>query len=125
MPAIPAGRDPEPGAFECAAGGLGQIDRGEHQIGLVEHADEVLAVARIDAGLAADRGIDLRQKACGQLHEIHAAPRDRRLVQFQPRVQADLHAGIRAIVRILHEIESRLAELLLLLEEALELLAGD
>ena len=35
---------------------------------------QVLAVARIDAGLAADRGIDLRQQRRRHLHEIEAAP---------------------------------------------------
>ena len=29
---------------------------------------------RIDAGLAADRGIDLRQQRCGNLDETHAPP---------------------------------------------------
>ena len=33
---------------------------------------------RVDAGLAADRGIDLRQERGRDLHEVHAAPRDRR-----------------------------------------------
>jgi hypothetical protein len=37
------------------------IGVGEHEIRLMEDADQVLAMARIDAGLAADRGIDLRQ----------------------------------------------------------------
>jgi len=35
---------------------------GEHQLRLVEGADEILAMRRIDAGLAADGGIDLRQQ---------------------------------------------------------------
>ena len=43
----------------------------------MEGADEVLAVARIDAGLAADRGIDLGQQRGRDLHEAHAAPHDR------------------------------------------------
>ena len=32
--------------------------------------------AAVDAGLAADRGIDLRQQRGRHLHEIHAAPHD-------------------------------------------------
>src|SRR5690606_28136140 len=46
--------------------------------GLVESADEVFAVARIDAGLAADRGIDLGEERGGDLDETHAAPGDGR-----------------------------------------------
>ena len=44
----------------------------------MEGAEQVLAVRRIDAGLAADRGIDLRQQRGRHLHEIDAAPQDRR-----------------------------------------------
>jgi hypothetical protein len=44
----------------------------------VEGADQVLAVRRVDAGLAADRGIDLRQQGGGDLHEAHAAAHGRR-----------------------------------------------
>ena len=40
---------------------------------LVERADQVLAVRRVDAGLAADAGIDLRQERGGNLNEAHAA----------------------------------------------------
>ena len=43
----------------------------------MEGADQVLAVRRVDAGLAADRGIDLRQQRRRDLHEVHAAPGDR------------------------------------------------
>ena len=43
----------------------------------MEGADQVLAVRRIDAGLAADRGIDLRQQGGRHLHEIDAAAQDR------------------------------------------------
>ena len=50
---------------------------GEDEARLMEGADEVLAVARIDAGLAADRGIDLGQERRRHLHEAHAAPHDR------------------------------------------------
>ena len=42
----------------------------------MEGADEVLAVARVDAGLAADRGIDLREERGRHLHEAHAAAHD-------------------------------------------------
>jgi hypothetical protein len=46
---------------------------GKHQPRLVEGADEVLAMTRVDAGLAADRGIDLRQQGRRDLDEIDAA----------------------------------------------------
>jgi hypothetical protein len=51
---------------------------GQHQLGLVESADQILAVRGIDTGLAPDRGIDLGQKRGRHLDEIHAAPGDRR-----------------------------------------------
>ena len=43
----------------------------------MERADQVLAVARVDAGLAADRRVDLRQQRRRHLHEIDAAPHHR------------------------------------------------
>src|SRR6185312_14465339 len=51
---------------------------GDHQNRLVKGADQVLAVARIDAGLAADRRVDLRQQRGRHLHEIDAAAYARR-----------------------------------------------
>ncbi len=44
----------------------------------MERADEVLALRRIDAGLAADGGVHLRQQRGRDLHEAHAAAQDRR-----------------------------------------------
>ena len=44
---------------------------------LVEGADQILALRRVDAGLAADGGIDLRQQRGRHLHEIDAAAQDR------------------------------------------------
>ena len=55
-----------------------RVGVGEDQGGLQESADEVLAMPRVDAGLAADAGIDLRQQGGRHLHEAHAAPCDRR-----------------------------------------------
>ncbi len=49
---------------------------GQNKLRLIEDADEVLAVRRVDAGLAADRRIHLRQERSRHLHEIHAAPHD-------------------------------------------------
>ena len=46
---------------------------GDDQHRLVEGADQVLAVRRVDAGLAADRRVDLRQQRRRHLHEIDAA----------------------------------------------------
>ena len=42
----------------------------------MEAADEVLAVPRIDAGLAANGEIDLRQQRRRDLHQAHAAFQD-------------------------------------------------
>ena len=39
----------------------------------MERADQILAVLGIDGGLAADRGIDLRQQRGGHLHVIETA----------------------------------------------------
>ena len=44
----------------------------------MKRAEQILAVRRIDSGLAADRGIDLRQQRGRHLHEIDAAAQDRR-----------------------------------------------
>ena len=44
----------------------------------MKRAEQVLALRRVDAGLAADRGIDLRQQRGRHLHEIDAAAQDRR-----------------------------------------------
>ena len=51
-------------------------DVGEHQARLVEGADQVLALPGVDAGLAADRGIDLGQQRGRHLHDADAAPQD-------------------------------------------------
>ena len=44
----------------------------------MEGTDKVLAMRRIDAGLAADGAVDLGEQAGGDLHEVHAAQQDRR-----------------------------------------------
>ena len=51
---------------------------GQHQPGLMEGADQVLAVPRVDAGLAADRAVDLGEQAGRDLHVRDAAQQDRR-----------------------------------------------
>ncbi len=51
---------------------------GDHQHRLMKRAEQVLALRRVDAGLAADRGIHLRQQRGRHLHEIDAAAQDRR-----------------------------------------------
>ena len=51
-------------------------DVGEHQARLVEGADQVLALPGVDAGLAADRGVDLGQQRGRHLHDADAAPQD-------------------------------------------------
>ena len=52
----------------------GRVD--QDQRGLVEAADQILARAGVDRGLAADRRIDLRQQGGGQLYEMAAALED-------------------------------------------------
>ena len=42
----------------------------------MEGADQVLALPGVDAGLAADRGIDLGQQRGRHLHHSDAAPQD-------------------------------------------------
>ena len=58
--------------------GIEERGIGQHQDRLMEGADEILAVRRIDRGLAADRGIDLRQQRGRHLHIIEPAPHHRR-----------------------------------------------
>ena len=62
---------------------------GQHHARLVERADQVLAALRVDPGLAADRGIHLRQQRGRDLHERQAAQGRRR---GEPRQIAD-HAA--------------------------------
>src|SRR6056297_4314571 len=54
-----------------------QAGIGEHQARLVEGADQILALRRVDPGLAADGGIDLGEQARRHLNEADAAPHDR------------------------------------------------
>ena len=49
----------------------------DHQNRLVKRADQIFSMRRVDAGLAADGGIDLRQQRGRHLHEIDAAAQDR------------------------------------------------
>ncbi len=62
-------------AGERLAPGQG-VEKGrvsDHQVRLMEGADQVLAVTRIDAGLAAHRAVDLRQQGGGNLDETRTA----------------------------------------------------
>ena len=45
------------------------IDIGQNQARLVERADQVLAMRGVDARLAPDRAVNLRQQRCRHLHE--------------------------------------------------------
>src|SRR4029077_13659801 len=58
--------------------GVEQRGVGDDEGRLMERADKVLAVPRVDRGLAADRGIDLRQQCGWHLHDIEPAAQDRR-----------------------------------------------
>ena len=53
--------------------GAQHLQVAHHQLRLVEGAYHVLAQRVVDAGLATDRRIDLRQQRGGQLHKRHAA----------------------------------------------------
>ena len=53
--------------------GRERADVGQHQPRLVKGADQVLALAGVDPGLAADRAVDLRQKGRRHLDEVQAA----------------------------------------------------
>ena len=67
----------EPGA-QLAVGQRRQaIGVDQHGARLVERADHVLAERMVDAGLAADRRVDLREQRGRHLHERHAALVDR------------------------------------------------
>ena len=46
----------------------------QHQRGLVKGPDQVFAMGRIDAGLAPNRGVNLRQQRGRHLHKSHPAP---------------------------------------------------
>ena len=62
------------GAKFARAQRVERADVGQHQRGLMKGADEVLAMRRIDRGLAADRGIDLREQESSESARS-AAPR--------------------------------------------------
>ena len=46
---------------------------GDHESGLVERANQVLAAGVVDAGLAADGRVDLGEQRRRQLHEVDSA----------------------------------------------------
>ena len=48
----------------------------QHEARLMEGADQVLAMPRVDAGFAADGGVDLGEQRRGDLHQAHAAFQD-------------------------------------------------
>ena len=49
---------------------------GQHEARLMESADQVLALRRVDARLAADGAVNLRQQRGRDLHEADAAAKD-------------------------------------------------
>jgi len=51
----------------------GSVDVRDDAFGLIERADQILAARMIDAGLAADRGVDLREQRGRNLHVADAA----------------------------------------------------
>ena len=97
------------------------IDVGQYQPRLVEAADQVLAPAGVDAGLAADGAVDLRQQGGRDLHEVDAAQHDR---GREPREVADYAAAQRHQRRAaLDARRQQLVDHLFQLFEALGLLA--
>ena len=77
--------------------GREHVGIGEHQARLMEAADQVLAVARVDPGLAADRAVDLGQQGGRDLHEIDATQQHRggetRDVADHPAAEGDQRAA--------------------------------
>ena len=71
---------------------------GHHQDRLVECADQVLALPRVDCGLAADGGIDLRQERGRHLDVIDAAANDRcgKAAEIADHAAAERHDDIAA-----------------------------
>ena len=95
---------------------------GQHEARLVEGADQVLALRRVDAGLAADGAVHLRQQRGRDLHEAHAAAQDGR---GEAGEVADHAAAERddEIAALEAQLEQALAQRLEL-AEALRRLAG-
>src|SRR3989338_9599391 len=58
--------------WEC----LKNIRVAQHQLGLIERPDKVLAQWMVDAGLSSNAGIDLRNKGRRHLHKRNAAQID-------------------------------------------------
>ena len=64
---------------EFAVGQGGERGRvGEHETRLVEGADEVLALRRVDRRLASDGAVHLRKQRRGDLHIVYASQQDGR-----------------------------------------------
>ena len=131
-----ANRHPQQGlAFRDHAGDRGEIV--EIGVTRLERADDrrvraefVETRGRFGRGCR-DRGevaeLDAAQRvALAQLAGVAqlAQARDGGRIELEPRMQADLHAGVGAVLGILDKIEARLTELLLRLEQPVKLGAG-
>src|SRR5262249_51061801 len=87
---------------------------GDDQDGLVESANLILSVSRVDAGLTADRGVDLRQQRGRHLHDRKTAAYDRcgksRAVAHQaaagrhPRVTALEGGGEQLLAHVFEQV---------------------
>ena len=64
---------PRPQAHSRGGSDDERLGVAQHRLGLPEGADEVLALGQVDAGLAADGGVDLRQQRGGDVHVRRAA----------------------------------------------------
>ena len=102
----------EPGAVFALGQCIQHGGIGEHGEGLMEAADQVLAADQIDAGLAADGGIHLRQQRGGDLHYRDAAHEDRgeksAHVVDDAAAEGDHHAG--AVGAELHHLLGELLQ---------------
>ena len=67
-----------PGTHFARGQGGERVEIGQHQRGLVERADQVLARIGVDRGLATDRAVDLSEQGRRHLDEAAAALEDRR-----------------------------------------------
>ena len=85
--------------------GRQRVQVAQHQLGLVESPDEVLARRQIDAHLAADRAVHLRQKRRRHLHEGNASQvgRGHKTRQIAHHTAAEGHDERPALKMLDHE----------------------
>src|SRR3546814_13659182 len=79
----------------------------------MEGADQVLALRCVDAGLAADRAVDLGQQAGRDLHEVEAAQGDSggKAGEVADHAAAQRHQRCRALDLAIDELADQPTEL--------------